>query len=846
VNAAWKLYIRLILRPLVHDRLRTALTALAVTLGVGVVIAIDLAGQAATGSFRSSLQTLSGRSDLVITATGGLDESLLGKLVTLPYPLDFSPRIRDFAFLNAKGEAIPFVGLDLIAHGENQASLLESTSASSDQVTHLDSNAVWVSKHLSLPVGSKVKLLINDRLHDFTVQGVFDAGAEGAESNLIVADIGLAQESTGKQGRLDAIDVTVPKELPVSHWQQLIQKEVPASTNVELQGTQTDQNRKMLSAFRWNLRVLSYIALVVGAFLIYNTISISVVRRRAEIGLVRAVGATRRAVVAAFFSEAIFYALLGGGLGLVAGRLMALGAVRLIGNTVQSLYISGHPAPVQFTAPAVASGLALGLAAALLAACGPSLEAARVAPVEAMARGREQYDVAVRSRHTAYWGFAILAVGAIFALLPAIGRQPVFAYLAVLAVIAGTALLIPNLVTGFSGWSRGFMARFFGPEAMLASQSLRASPGRSSVLIAALTTAIAMTVSVGIMVGSFRETVWVWMNGQLKADFYLRPAGASAADRHPTMSASIADGISRMPGVAAVDRFRAYPIFYEGLPATFAGGESSNLKRSGGTRFLPGENETEILRKLPTGDFAVVSEPFANKHRIRVGSSLTLPLAGATRSFQVLGIYYDYSTEGGFIIVDRSTLLKYLPGPALSNLAVYLEPGADPDRVHHGIDSVISGRAVLVFSNRSLRNAAIALFDRTFRITYALEAVAILVAVMGIAGALLAMVIDRRREFALLRFLGAAQQQVRAIILCEAGLLGLFSSAIGLVLGTLMSLILIFVINKQSFGWTIQFHWPVLLLVAAVGGVYIATVLAGLYPARTAIRTNPIEVLHEA
>ena len=224
---------------------------------------------------------------------------------------------------------------------------------------------------------------------------------------------------------------------------------------------------------------------------------------------------------------------------------------------------------------------------------------------------------------------------------------------------------------------------------------------------------------------------------------------------------------------------------------------------------------------------------------------LSIPLAGAVRKFQVLGIYYDYSTERGFIILDRHTLLKYLPDPAASNIAVYLKPGADADSVRRGIDNAIAGRAVAVFSNARLRKGAIEIFDRTFRITYALEAVAIFVAVTGIAGALLALVIDRRREFALLRFLGAEQGQVRRLILCEAGLLGLLSNGVGLALGTVLSLILIFVINKQSFGWTIQFHWPVTLLLLALTGIYIATVLAGLYPAQTAIRMNPIEVIHE-
>jgi len=347
------------------------------------------------------------------------------------------------------------------------------------------------------------------------------------------------------------------------------------------------------------------------------------------------------------------------------------------------------------------------------------------------------------------------------------------------------------------------------------------------------------------MVGSFRETVGVWMASSLKADFYLRPAGSAAADQHPTMNPAIADDIEKLPGVAAVDRFRAYAISYDGMPATLAGGESSRVRDAGATRFLPGENGRAILDKLPTGDYVVVSEPFANKHKISPGDELQLPIAGGVRTFRVLGIYYDYSTERGFIVLDRKTLLKYLPDPAESNLAVYLQPGADASRVREEVDRVINGRGILVFSNSTLRKAALATFDRTFRITWALEAVAILVAVMGVAGALLAMILDRRREFALLRFLGAAAEQVRKLILCEAGLIGIIANLVGLALGTVLSLILIFVINKQSFGWTIQFHWPAPLLLAVLSGVLLSTILAGLYPARMALAMNPIETLHE-
>jgi putative ABC transport system permease protein len=244
-------------------------------------------------------------------------------------------------------------------------------------------------------------------------------------------------------------------------------------------------------------------------------------------------------------------------------------------------------------------------------------------------------------------------------------------------------------------------------------------------------------------------------------------------------------------------------------------------------------------------DAAIISEPFSNKHRVHAGQSIKVPLGGRNVSLRIVDVYYDYASERGVIVIDRETLLRYLPDPAPSNLAVYVQQGANVDAVRQEIEFAAAGRNVLVFTDRDLRREAIRIFDRTFAITYALEAVAIFVAVMGIGGALLALVIDRRREFGLLRFMGAATGQLRKIILVEAGLLGVLANLVGLGLGFLLSLVLIFVINKQSFGWTIQFHWPVAVLVGALSAVYAATVVAGLYPARLATRLNPIEVIHE-
>jgi putative ABC transport system permease protein len=841
VNTRWILFLRLILRPMLSEPLRIALTVFAVALGVGLVVAIDLAADAAAGSFHSSIQSLTGKSDLLITATGGIEEAWLGRLVQLPLAFDFAPRIEDFASIDGKGEALPFLGLDLIGHHGDQG--FDSS---------LVANPVWVGRRLGLHRGDQVHLLINDAMHTFTVAGVLrKRPGEIGEDNAIVADIGLAQKVTGKTGKLDSIDVTLPPGETLDFWRRVLMQKLPASATVEPQGARTDENRNMLAAFRWNLRVLSYIALVVGAFLIYNTISVSVVRRRSDIGIVRALGCMRATVAGAFLAEALAFAIAGSALGLLLGRVMALGAVRLIGNTVQSLYVTSEAAPVEFTLEAVATGLSLGIIISILAALAPAIGASRVAPVEAMARGREEHIARLRSRRSIGWAALGFVAAALLTQLPPVRGHPLFAYLSVALAILATAAAIPALVLRFARLTETAAGELLGVEALVAVRSLGASLGRISILTAALATAVAMTVSVGIMVGSFRDTVRIWMGSELEADFYLRPAGASAADRHPTLSPDLPRQIAQIPGVAAVGQLRAYRISYDGLPATLAAVQFAAQPASSkaaccaaALRFLSGQDRDAILSKLPTGNYAIVSEPFANKHGVHSGSMLHIPLAGAVRDFQVLGVFYDYSTIG-YIDVDRNILLKYLPDPSPSNLAVYVKSGVDRERIRSAIGEIIHGRAVMIFTNHDLRRGAIAVFDRTFSITYALEAVAVAVAIMGIAGALLAMVIDRRRDFALLRFLGAAQPQVRRIVLCEAGLLGLLANGIGLVLGIALSLVLIFVINKQSFGWTIQFHWPAALLIAALSGVYAATILAGLYPARAITQMNPIEVIHE-
>ncbi len=845
------LFYRLLVRPLFREPVRTALTIFAVALGVAVVLAIDLAGSAAAGSFRSSMETLAGDNDLEVVATGGVPESAVGTLAQLPFSLRISPRIENFAVLTDTKESIPLIGLDLIAEGSNftgaNSRTIFGAAPTQDPQQGLrdleNPDTVYVGASLGRKAGDHLELLINDQSKTYTIRGVYpDAG--GNES-AIVMDIATAQRTLTHFGRVDRILIKLPGTPSLEVWRQRLQATLPPGLEVRAQGTGTEENRRMLQAFRWNLRLLSYISLVVGAFLIYNTISVSVVRRRAEIGIVRALGASRNAVLAAFVGEAAVFGVVGALLGLPLGRAMASGAIRLMATTVDALYVSSRPGAIALSATSIASAFVVGIGVAVASAFAPAHEAALVSPAEAMARGRREYDVGVnKSRDLAIaCGLAIGAAAASRA--PAIAGKPLLGYLSALLLIVASALAIPAFVYAVTHASSQFLKWALGVEALLASRSLRASLRRTSVLVGALSTAIAMMTSVGIMVGSFRQTVVLWMANQLPADLYVRPAGIPGADRHPTVAPELADAITKLPGVAAVDRLRAYEITYDGLPATLASADLQILRKYKKSAFLSGRATEQVLAELRDADAVIVSEPFTYKHHVKMGDSLKLSLGAAQPSFRVVDIYYDYSSERGNIVMDRNTLLKYLPDETPTNLAVYVTPGASVARVRAEIVEAAGDHRILIFSNASLRGEAIRIFDRTFAITYALEAVAIVIAVMGVAGALLALVIDRRRELGLLRFLGASKNQIRKLIVVEAALLGLLANFAGVILGFAISLVLIFVINKQSFGWTIRFHWQVAILLIALSGVYIATVIAGLYPAELAVRLNPLEVVHD-
>ena len=381
---------RLILRPLFRQPGRALVILFAVALGDAAVVAIDLAGDAAAGSFHSSMETLAGKDDFEVTAAGGLPEAIVAQIARLPYALRVSPRMEDHAMVVARGETVPLIGVDVVAEANNAGTIIKDATAAQG-IEHInDPDAVWVTSGLGKAIGDSIQLLINDHAREYVVRGLIPDSAQMG-TDAILMDIGAAQLATGKSGRVDRILIKVPDTNNYDLWQSRLRQALPQGVLLNAQGTETAANRRMLAAFRWNLRMLSGIALLVGAFLIYNAVSVSVVRRRADIGTMRALGASRGAVMVAFLLEAGVFGIAGSLAALPLGRMLAAGAVGMLSTTVNALYVSSSPGALSLSAGSVIVALVAGIGVAVGSALAPAREASMVSPTEKSPRSSRMW-----------------------------------------------------------------------------------------------------------------------------------------------------------------------------------------------------------------------------------------------------------------------------------------------------------------------------------------------------------------------------------------------------------------------------------------------------------------------
>ncbi|HUE87835.1 MAG TPA: FtsX-like permease family protein [Vicinamibacterales bacterium] len=862
----WRLFRQFILRPLLQDRARTLTTSAGIALGVGVVIAIQLTNHSSIRGFETALETVAGKAAVEIVGVGGIDETVLPDLIWLREFGTASPVIdgemalvQGPARMVRRAEALRVLGVDILRDRTLRQYMIGAAAAPDGSVLTEDRGEITPQRFLELltspqsvviteklaerrgyALGSEIQLMAGDRINTYVVRGLLkDEGpARVMDGSFVLMDIAAAQFAFARLGRIDRIDVELPGS-PDSNGIDAIVAAIgarlPAGLTAQRPSRRGEQVERMLAAFHTNLTAMSWVALVVGLFLVYNTVTISVIARREEIGTLRALGVTRGQVLALFLGEAAVLGVAGSLLGIGLGRVLADFAVGLTSATVSTLYIATAAGTPALTWELVVLAFAIGFPLALVAAWLPAREASQVTPTAAM-RGHDRLTTRVGLPASALVlpAIALAAAGGLALLGPVNGR-PLFGYLSSFVTIIGASLCVPAVVYGLARLLRTPLRRVLGVEGLLAHASLTAAIPRLSISIAALAVALSMTVAVVVMIGSFRDTVVYWVGQTLQADLFIGPGMRPTVGSAQTLSPAVIDAVRAHPDVEALDSARNVDFVHQDNLVVLGAASFDVVLARGSLLFKEPSDGRAALGRAMAGEPVIVSEAFANKYGTRPGDTLTLDTPLGPRPFPVAAVYYDYAVERGVIIMDHRTITKYFGAMAPSGLAAYLKPGADAERVRAEIlQSLDEGHRAFIYTNGALRAEILRIFDSTFAITYALEIIAVIVAMLGVAATLFTLVVERQRELTMLRLVGALRSQVRRAVVIEAALIGGVSQAIGLVVGLALAVILVYVINVQSFGWTIQFRVPVAFLAQISIAVVVATALAGLYPARRA------------
>ena len=847
------LFWALIVRPVLRDPFRMIITILGVAIGVAVFLSIQLANRQTLRSFEESVKLVLGRADAIVHAEGmAFDEKYFQELSRIRELVKSYPVIEGYGVELKTGQVVEILGTDLLQDSgirDFSIKTLEKDLKGLLPIIMDPKGIVLPEKFIpgtNFKPGDKINFLINGIEKTFNVNAILENKglAQALNGNFALMDIAAAQWAFGRIGKLDRIDIEFKRKENFESVREKIAEVLPGFLRVDRPERKNRQVEKMLRAFQYNLTALSFVALIVALYLIYNMVALSVVRRRAEIGTLRAIGATPLLVASIFFIEAGIIGVAGSVIGVWLGKYLAQFSLDAVSVTINNLYTPSYVTEVEFHWLQSWPYLLLGVGLSLVSALIPAIDASRTSPATVMRRGSYDLKIFRGDRRLTLLALTSFVMAGIFSLLPPIGGFPYFGFLAVFLVIMGLSFLSPSALLLGRDLLRGICKKHFGGEGFLASMNLSQNIGRNSLAISSLAIAFMMIISMSIMVHSFRQTVIVWIGQTLKADLFVRVAGGRDIDYQYTLPGDRVEDIRKISGVAAVDLFRAQDISYNDKPAVLGSGDFEALSRYGNLVIKSGPTAQELFAQMVGQDRAIISESFALKHEVGVGDSLFMETPNGSAKLQVVAVYYDYSRERGYIIIDRSIFIKYYGDTDVNSFVIYLSNKNEIENVRQKILKTLGADYNLVIrSNPELKKNVLEIFDKTFAITYSLEIIAGGVALLGLFNTLIALILERKREIGIIRFIGGFQDQVKRMVLIESGILGFIGSIMGLAAGGIVSYILIFVINKQSFGWTIQIHFPYIFVLLSLILFWVVSLVAGLYPARLAVRLNPKEAV---
>ncbi len=842
------LLLRAVSRHLWRHPWQLGLAIFGIALGVAVVCAVQLTQASARQALAYAQRALSGpATHRLVSATGdelGLDERDYAALARQWPRLRLMPIVSGRATLAGDARrTLSIVGVDALAatsRGGAARGLGETVDVTA-LVTRPYTAAInaATARSLGLAQGSAIDLVVDGRRQRIEIVGIApDARDGGPADDLLVMDIASAQETlaaSGYLGRLSAVDVALPA-LDRAAAAQALRASLPRGWRLEANEVRLGAAREMTRAFDVNLTALGLLALLVGMFLIYNTVSFLALQRRAVFARLRALGVSAREIFVALLFETCVLGAVGIAAGLVLGRAVAGVLLQFVARTVNDLYYRAAITEVA-TPPWLLAGIALLGFGATLAAALPPL---RAVTRETVAGGGQHTARAPppASRPLAFAALAWLAGGALLA-WPTRALWPGFG--ALFALLIGAALPLPWLLARCA--HRLSRLRGLPLSCLLASRALAAHGHRAGIAAAALMVACATGLAITVMVASFRVSVTDWLAALLRADVYVNLGAAQGSDSVRPLAA-LREKIAALPEVTATSAVARTNLRVVGASASvpLLAYDLPPAARTG-FQFIAGA-PAEIWRAWEHEDVAIVTEPYAYRQRVRVGDVLRIETAAGERRLRIVGVYRDYASERGSVAVSRATWLRYFPLRDDTGLGVYAKPGVDAAALESALRAALEGTAGLrIQSNAQLRELSLEIFDRTFAVTDLLRLLALGVAIVGIVSALLAQQMERLTDYALLRALGFRRGEVLRVVLWQTLLAGALAASVAMPVGLGLALLLIDVINVRSFGWTMSVHWPWTALVSVWVSALVAALVAGVHPAVVASRRAPASVL---
>lgn len=824
---------------LARRRVASLFSLAAIVLGVALGMAVQAVHEAALTEFGRGLRSMAGAADLQVGGPrGGFDECLYARLAARPEVAEASPVVEVETPLVGRLETLQLLGVDVFTLARVTPALMPRPADDPDGDEGADRLATLAGDRIFLSAGAQTALGVKTgdriRLHAGTepleVRIAGDLPGSADHRRLAVMDIAAVQEQFARLGRLTRIDLRLADGVVPEEARAALQALLPAGVLIEVPAAAENQAANLSRAYRVNLTMLAAIALLTGGFLVFSAQALSVVRRRTEFAFLRAIGLVRRELFAWLVAEGALVGLAGGLVGAALGHGLAWGLLSVLGGDLGAGYFAGLRPRLQFQPGVTAVYVALGVLAGVAGAWLPAREAATVSPAQALKAGDE---AALLGGHGhPRLGLALLAASLPACWVPPLNGLPLGGYLAVVCLLAGAVLLLPIIAAGVA-----WLLPPRGPvSARLAAARLGAAPGHAVVAAAGVLASVALAGAMAIMVGSFRGSVDEWLGQVLPADLYLRPGKVQTSGY---LDAALQARIGAVPGVREV-RFTRHETL----------------------RLAPGQAPVALMARpvaadghdlplvgavQPGGDAPTiwVSEAVQDLYGWRPGQRVRVPLAGRQVELRVGGVWRDYARQTGTVLIDLADYRRLTGDPLANDAALWLAPGAVGDQVSVALKATAGPGALEVTDPGLIRGISLRIFDRTFAVTYLLEAVAVGIGLAGVAASFAALAAARRREFGMLRHLGLTRRQIGWMLAQEGALAAGVGVLGGLLAGGAIALVLIEVVNRQSFHWSMDLHVPWASLAWFAGGLVALAALAAVLAGRQAMRQDAVLAVRE-